>query len=83
MYYLPLYFLCYSVLNRDCPFLQCGNGRTTENLLTEISGCYMYCPLNQRGENQDTAEKPNFSKEVIAQILSVTEILRHDHKNIS
>lgn len=76
-------FLCYSVLNRNFPFLKCDSRRTTADLLTEISACYMNCPLNQRGGNQGTAGESSFSKEVIAQILSVTESLRHHHKNIS
>lgn len=49
-------------------------------MLTEICARYMNCALNQRGGNQGTAGESSFSKEVIAQILSVTEILRQSQK---
>lgn len=49
-------------------------------MITEICARYMNCPLNQRGGNQCTAGESSFSKEVIAQILRVTEILRQSQK---
>lgn len=70
-------------IEQKLSLFKCDGRRTTEDLLTEISACYMNCPLNQRGGNQGAAGESSFSKEVRAEILSVTEILRHDHKNIS
>lgn len=68
--------LCYLVLNRSYLHVYCSSSRNSvENWITEITVCCIYCSLNKRGENQSRAEKSNFSRESIAQILNKTNSL--------